>query len=296
MNSQNKVYSRYLPPSPEDREWGLVLSDVGFSEIKEGTPYPPIRHPEDYWLSWEKGRVLSEYQVVYISRGRGCFESVDGIKTAVKAGDVFLLFPDIWHRYQPAPETGWDEFWVGFNGEHAQRLMSLPFFSPQSPIIHIGQHEQILKLFIEIAELAQRETVGYQKIASAKIIELLAHILAIERSGNVLKSKEEEIIQKSQCLLLQDSQQNLTGEQLALKLEVGYSWLRKAFKNQTGYSIKQYQLEIQLNKAKDLLKNTALPIQSIAQDLGMNSVFYFSRVFKEKVGVSPSEFRQKYFS
>ena len=296
MRPQNKVYSRYLPPSPEDREWGLVLSDVGFSEIKAGMPYPSLLHPEDYRLSWENGRVLSEYQVVYITKGGGWFESLHGFKTEVRSGDVFLLFPDVWHRYQPTPETGWDEFWVGFNGEHAQRLMSLPFFSPQNPIIHVGQHEPLLKLFIEIAEMVQRESAGYQKIVSAKTIEVLAHLLAIERAGNILKSKEEELIQKSQCLLLQDVQQNMDGQQLAQKLEVGYSWLRKAFKNQTGYSIKQYQLEIQLNKAKELLKNTNLPIHSIAQDLGMNSVFYFSRVFKEKIGVSPTQFRQKYFS
>jgi len=45
-------------------------------------------------------------------------------RQAIEAGDAFLLFPGKWHRYRPAPSTGWDEHWIGFNGSYADQIMS----------------------------------------------------------------------------------------------------------------------------------------------------------------------------
>ena len=72
---QEQPHFRYLPVLATQRRWGLFLTDCGYTAIGPGTPYPPQRHPDAFHFDWQHGRTLDEYQVVYITRGRGVFEA-----------------------------------------------------------------------------------------------------------------------------------------------------------------------------------------------------------------------------
>ena len=54
----------------------------------------------------------------------------------------------------------------------------------------------------------------------------------------------------------------------------------------------QYQIQIRLNKARRLLRNGTLSIAAIAEQLGFESIYYFSRLFKKKTGCSPLAYRK----
>ena len=95
LASSPKSRFRYLPVLAEQRKWGLFLTDCGYTVIEPGTPYPPRGHPDAYADGWTKGRTLAEYQVIYITRGRGAFETRGTGRRAIEAGDVFVLFPGI---------------------------------------------------------------------------------------------------------------------------------------------------------------------------------------------------------
>lgn len=80
--------------------------------------------------------------------------------------------------------------------------------------------------------------------------------------------------------------------EIAKKLNVSYAMFRKKFKQFTGLSPKDYQVQIKLKKAKALLLGSDLPISVIAAETGYESIYHFSKVFKEKTGYSPSQYRQ----
>jgi AraC-like DNA-binding protein len=82
-------------------------------------------------------------------------------------------------------------------------------------------------------------------------------------------------------------------EALIRELAIGYSKFRKLFKRSTGKSPNQYHINLRLDKAKELLSTTNLNVTEVAYQLGFDSVFYFSRLFKKKNGVSPKSFREK---
>ena len=65
----------YLPVSPRDEQWGIVCTTAGHQHVPPGTPYPVSEHPEHYLFYKGSGRTLDEYQLVYITAGRGRFES-----------------------------------------------------------------------------------------------------------------------------------------------------------------------------------------------------------------------------
>ena len=94
----------YLPVSRRDRLWELYVTGTG--HIVHRLPGDPSEdHPSPYYYTWENGRVLSEFGVLYITQGAGEFESeTTGLKP-VEAGNVILVFPEVWHRYRPRADS-----------------------------------------------------------------------------------------------------------------------------------------------------------------------------------------------
>ena len=86
-------------------------------------------------------------RLLYIVSGQGEFRSASSPAAPVKAGTVVMLFPDEWHTYAPDPETGWEEWWVGFRGENIDRRVAEGFFSPKTPLLHIGHSAGIVSCY-----------------------------------------------------------------------------------------------------------------------------------------------------
>ncbi len=290
MTVSLSAYSRYLPVEPDALDWGVHVLDGGFTEIPPGLPYPPFDHPEAYMFTWERGRTLTEYQIVYITRGAGLFESASAGTLPIAAGQVFCLFPGEWHRYRPAPEEGWDENWIGFSGDHARRLMSR-FFSPLRPVLHAGHDEALVSLIREVADLLDAPGPGYQQIVAAKTVEALARIRSLDMARTRRRDPHGERIRRARCHLLEHADHDVDLEALARELGMSYSRFRARFRDATGLPPKQYHLAIRINKARLLLLETDLTVSEIASRLGFSSVHYFSRVFRQKMGLPPSHLR-----
>ena len=80
---------------------------------------------------------------------------------------------------------------------------------------------------------------------------------------------------------------------LAEKLCISEPYLRKRFSDTYNISPKQYILERRIEKAKELLLEDKMSVSQIAEETGFSCITVFSRAFKTKVGVSPSEFVRK---
>lgn len=153
----------YFPVSDHDLAIGFYLTGAGTERVGCHQPYPLPSHPKMYEFSWESGRVLPEYQFVYISSGRGEFESHQSGPVAIRAGMAMLLMPDVWHRYRPDVKTGWTEYWVSFNGALPHFWQKAGLISPANPLLHIVRRKALnrkLKRIIQAAterpgELAQ---------------------------------------------------------------------------------------------------------------------------------------------
>ena len=59
----------YLLVSQQDMEWGTTVSTVGHQRISPHSPYPSTNHPSLYLFSTSQGRILNEYQIIYIIGG-----------------------------------------------------------------------------------------------------------------------------------------------------------------------------------------------------------------------------------
>lgn len=66
------------------------------------------------------------------------------------------------------------------------------------------------------------------------------------------------------------------------------------FRKETGKGFQEFLLDIRINKAKDMLRDTQLTIYEIADKVGYSDAKHFSKVFQKKTGVKPNEFRKLY--
>jgi AraC-like DNA-binding protein len=283
---------KYLTHNPEDSRWGLYLTVAGSARVSPDTDYPPAGHPTGYHFNWNNGRILQEYQINYITEGEGIIETQAG-SYPVREGSVIMLQPNLWHRYKPLRHKGWVEHYVGFMGITADTMIKSSELLHDSPVILIGYHEPILNNYNEIFNHARAEKPGYHQICAGLVMHILGQIISIKKNENFRHSIIEKTIQKA-CMVIRDNPaRNLVIEDLARELNVNYSLFRKAFKKYTGLSPMQYHTSLRMKQAVYLLTNTDLSVKEISFNLGFCSVFYFSKLFKEKTNKTPSEFRKR---
>ncbi len=280
-------FSRYLTWSEEDEKWQLVCTDAGYNEVAPNTRYPPKieDHPRAF-KSVAVGRVLSEYQLIYVTKGEGEFRT-EGKEYPVLPGSILFLFPGVSHSYKPLVETGWTEYWVGFKGPFADKLKENGFIDPARPLLNPGLQKDILALYSRIFDQVSTQAPLYQIRASSLVIGLIAEILAGERRA-AQSSHSEQLVSKAKFLMQEhiDGEINLNG--ICDSLGVSTSHLNEVFKAYTAMTPYQYFISIKIHRAKELLERGDLPIKEVAFLLGFNDEYYFSRLFKNKTGLSPS--------
>jgi len=281
-------FFRYLTSSEEDEKWQIVCTDAGHNEIGPCTDYPPHKnaHPKSF-KSVAVGRVLSEYQVIYITKGSGFFET-KGLRLSVNAGSIMLLFPGVAHVYKPAYDIGWTEYWVGFRGPYADKLQGNGFISPDKPLYDIGLRSDIVALFARILDLVRSQEPLYQIRASSAALCLMAEILAYDRIA-AQPSQAEKLVQRSKFLMEERIYAELDLAAICESLGVSASRLNELFKAYTAMTPYQYFIGIKMQKAKELLGGGESSIKEVAFRLGFKDEYYFSRLFKSKIGVSPSQ-------
>ncbi|MEJ7912538.1 MAG: AraC family transcriptional regulator, partial [Chitinophagaceae bacterium] len=97
-----KNYFKYLHITPLEEKWGFYVTTVGYAKVNPNQQYPNNEeHPQTHSLNWNNGRILNAFYVVFISKGRGTFESAKTGPTSISAGTCFFLYPGVWHRYKP---------------------------------------------------------------------------------------------------------------------------------------------------------------------------------------------------
>ncbi|WP_298551414.1 MULTISPECIES: AraC family transcriptional regulator [Flavobacteriaceae] len=284
------TYRKYLITSKKDKLWGFYVNNLGRNVIKKYENYPSMDHPDQYIFTWDKGRILNEFHLVFITKGEGVFESNATGKIKVSDGDVFLLFPDVWHRYKPKKSTGWTERWVGFSGAIANQFLSNGFFNPDEPIISKCNKPQILNHFNTLFKLFDETTYGYQHLASGICIQLMAELHNIKSGGSNLDDLNS-MISHAKGIMYKNINSSINLIEIASNLGISYSKFRIDFKKQTGVSPLQYHLLLKIEKSKELLLNSNKSQKEIAFELGFESDVYYNRLFKRKTGLAPGQFR-----
>jgi AraC-like DNA-binding protein len=291
MENNTGIDFKYLLVSDRDKSFGLWVNTVGYQPIPKGKQYPLTDHPSSYYFNTEKGRVLKEFQLLYITNGQGYFESETTKRTKVEKGTIIMLHPGQWHTYCPDLSTGWTEYYIGFEGPTINYLIKNKFLTIDEQIFTIGFHESVVSLFAQSIEVAKEDKIAAQQYLAGIVFNLIGKLLSLSKNNNNENSETYQKMEQAKIIMQENIFNEIDPENIAEKLNISYSWFRKQFKSHTGYAPAQYFQELKIKKAKYLLTETSLPVKDIAYQLNFNSTEYFFSIFKRKTNYTPTEYR-----
>lgn len=263
------------------RVLGLEAFGVG-SAIKEGER-DALTQP----------RTLQTYAVVYVTEGEGWFSSRVTGEERITAGDAFFLFPGKEHTYGPDDEGRWKEYWYLFGGFIAEAYQTKGYITPSRPTHHVGVHAA-LALMWENA-IAVGSDLSKRDVQRNTLFALLGAMLtAGSGASGVPDAWEARIARIADEMSRTAHLPRFDIRHYAEEEGVSYSYLRKRFKRHTGYSPDAYFAFLKTQRARDMLLHTSANVKEIADALGFDDAFYFSRWFKQREEMSPTRYRETY--
>ena len=304
MTKKADNYFSYLPISENNMRWDLYLTGIGLATVQAGDPYPPKGHPGVYNFKWETGRVLPEYQILLIAEGQVTFESAKTEEITINAGNIILLFPGIWHRYRPAPSSGWKEYWLSWNGEQLYRLMKKGILDVNRPVLSVKHPEQIRSGFERILNHVQIHPAENANVLSAYAMEILTLAMDTVEAQQVHKdttlpmeyahSVDDPVVFKALQIIWNHSYRDYRVDDIVELLPVSRRTLERKFLHALNRPIRSEITRCRLERAKHLLTNTTLPIKHIAFSVGFSSTDRMGKIFQREMGLTPSQYRKNF--
>lgn len=285
---------KYLLSGKKDAQWGITVNTVGTQVIEKGyASYPPAeKHPEGFYFDVGKGRVLDSWQLLYIHSGKGTVYDADGGSTAVNCGEMILLRPGIWHSYMPEKETGWEEYWIGFQGPVMEERLRNGFLG--RTVYRVGVREDITSLYSTAIKIACGEKPAYQQYLAGIVNMLLGITIYQDANAAAAGDYAAGKIDAAKALIRSRFREELRLEDIAREAGMSYSWFRKKFREYTGISPARYILGLRIQEACRLLAESPMSIKEVAYSLNFEDCSYFSAMFLREAGMSPKEYRRRF--
>jgi AraC family transcriptional regulator of arabinose operon len=227
-------------------------------------------------------------------KGRGKIFSGDN-EFIVEPGDLLLFPPEAVHYYGRADDSNeWYHRWVYFR-PRAYWADWLRWPHEVERVGHIKLADEQLanefdSLFLNIEETHKEIRPMSEQLAMNLLERLLIRCYEVSSLADHAPM-DHRILEACQILSASLSAE-VSIEELAEQVFLSPSRLAHLFREQVGVSIVRWREDQRIIRAKLLLQTTPLPVAVIGQQTGYDDQLYFSRVFKKRVGVSPSEYRK----
>ncbi|MNQ91115.1 HTH-type transcriptional activator Btr [compost metagenome] len=242
------------------------------------------------------GRILyrsqakfESFAAVYISGGSGTFRVDDGPIQRVEGGSLFFFLPNHVYHYGPEPGGYWDEYYFTLEGSRIKEWQN-SWLTNLDQVKQVGyedaaQHNRIERIFVGL-----ESGIPANIDRAALLLESLLFEFIQRAEASMESTKKQQFINLIDELS-NSLYQPFDASRIAKRHHISLSTLRRIVSEYSGYPLNTYMHRMKMAEAKNILLNTTDTVKEIADSLGYKDVFYFSRIFKKYVGVSPLIFR-----
>lgn len=237
--------------------------------------------------SWGPG-VRDHFLLHYVISGQGVYQ-VHGTIYALKAGQMFLAFPNQNIFYQSDAADPWEYCWVGFRGTDAALLLDQTDLSPEHPVWTAGD-EAVYKQMMQIYQ-SQGSLLHQTTFMTGALYQLLSILIHGRRSAR-RRSAAASYVSRACDFIAGHYALPIGVEDVAAHVGLSRSRLYRAFQREIHLSPAQYITHFRIRQACALLSRQDLSVKAVAQSVGFENQLYFSRRFHEIMAMSPSEYRR----
>lgn len=149
---------------------------------------------------------------------------------------------------------------------------------------------EMYKLF----DSKEAENLSDLSIQSAECMKQYADYL-IERSMEytAMANKTDSVVGWVKDYLDSNYCNVISRNDLADVVYLNPNYLSRLFKKEMNISINSYIIEKRIEKARILLEHSDMPVHAVSMEVGYNNFSYFTKLFREKTGLTPNEYRKE---
>jgi len=315
VSHDGELFRRYYLDKPVEIRPGIVFSMDPFVDeatitaaytlepVCMGTrPSDSLRVEHQYWVEGiytffyqekEQGFLFSGEahpmpELTYVDRGE-LHSVVDGKDTLLKQGDIVLYGPGQWHMQYAdigvAPRFVTISFDVG--GADLTPLLDRRFTAPQHVISVL---QTMLREQEKMDRFSKDIILSHLNLMLLYLLREAAYPTAPRLQTANSIHNENEIIRKAQQYISAHIREKLSVPLVASQVDVSPSYLTALFHKNLQISPGEYIRRIKLQESKQMIRENDLNFTEIAAALQYSTVHHFSRQFKEKFGITPTEY------
>ena len=252
----------------------MYLTDVGF--------FPKADH---HYMNRKEG--IEEYIFLYCTEGKGTIW-INGKKYVLSENEAFCIPRFQKHCYYSDKKNPWSILWVHFKGEDTQYFPLDECKVVRFKSSHASNRMMFLfDLLFRVLE--GNYTLGNFIYISQVLLMVLAETYHREKKGDIVEqNKHVTNIVKYMYLHIGE---NLYLEDICERFELSKSYVNTIFLKCTQHAPMEFFTNLKMRQACNMLRDSDMYVYEIAQQLGYKDQYYFSRLFKKVVGMSPKEYK-----
>ncbi len=256
-----------------------------------------------YQFGWERTEPLhsygpharNHYLFHYVIAGRGVLYANDE-SYAIEAGHGFLIVPGAPTTYVADEKDPWEYTWIEFDGLRAGESLGLAGISGRQPVYtplnrEAGRllQEQMLTI-VNHADASPIRQIGQGFLFLDQLVQSSAG-----RRQQSQRRLRDFYMKEALSFIEQNYQQDISIEEIAAFCGLNRSYFGKVFRDTMGESPQAFLLHYRMARAAQMLKETTLPVGTIAGMVSYSNQLHFSRAFKAVYGMAPRSYRQTHF-
>ena len=247
---------------------------------KFGITYPN----KDYYIKREPSPC---FIIEYVVSGYGYLE-INNEKYKLEPGDAYFIHPGDFCSYYADKDYPYKKYWVNF---------ACDFFFTELLKAYDINDRVIRKIDLSdfFEELFKFEGIYISNddlcIPASKLILNVLMDIALHKKNDIINTNHK-IAQNIRFILNKSVTTKISIDDIAKKLYRSKNDIIRQFKKKYNVTPYNYLIDLRIDRSKNMLVNTQKTISEISSYLCFSSEYHFSNTFKQKVGVSPSEFRK----
>lgn len=264
----------------EERVNDLQLAYCGSEQCAPGHRFGPNRR---------------ECFVLHVVRSGEGRLLLNGEEFRLGEGFAFVLRAHQEAWYESDHERPWNYFWVGFSGVDAETCVRKAGFPKERPFRPVGCAEKLGEYLDEMLDAHQLNFWNSLR-RNANLMLFFSELIQDYTSTQSLRQSysysSSSYVRYVKDYIDRYYEKKLRIGAIAEYIGVNRSYLSNSFRRETGVSPQEYLMGIRIRRAQTLLRESGLMIAEIAQQVGYPDALAFSRIFRQRVGLSPSAYRR----
>jgi len=238
-------------------------------------------------------RPLGSYDciLIFCTEGRGWLE-INGQSWDVTRNEAFLIPQHIPHTYGADPDDPWSNYWVHFQGRQAADFARLITRPGESPVIHLSARQEVIAAIEQLYEYMGQVHTSSTLVAASGALNQLLGLIQLRMLASEGKCRTaEESLDKTVEFMHRNLSKKLSLKELSKISGMSPNHFGALFNRRYEHTPMDYFNRLKIQKACELLTTTSLRISEISETLGFADSYYFSRLFRKIMGLSPRAYR-----